>query len=65
MASPFENFSLDAFEQWRKIFCKTTGRQAGQPAKILKYSGRVEKILIGSIFDRNAQCLQSKKNWLG
>ena len=46
-------------EQWTKTFCKKnglpgrseTGRPAGQPAMILKFTGRVEKILTGSISD--------------
>ena len=57
--SPFENFSLNTLNGEEKLSVKKTGRPgrsetgrlAGQPAMILKGTGRVEKILIGSISD--------------
>ena len=52
---PFRKFFIRYIEQWTKTFCKKTGRQGrseiGQPAMILKFTGRVEKILTGSISD--------------
>ena len=54
---PFWKFFIRYIEQCTKTFCKNTGRPgrletsrlAGQPAMILKFTGRVEKILTGSI----------------
>ena len=53
---PFENFSLDTLNREQKLSVKTgrpgrseTGLPASQPAMILKFTGRVEKILTGSI----------------
>ena len=42
----FENFSLDTLNSEEKPSVKKT---VGQPAMILKFTGRVEKILTGSI----------------
>ena len=59
--SPFWKFFIKYIEQWTKTFYKKTGwpgrsetgqpagRPAGQPTMILKFTGRVEKILTGSI----------------
>ena len=46
---PFWKFLITYIEQWTKTFCKKTGRPTGQPVMILKFTGRVEKILTGSI----------------
>ena len=51
MPPPFENFSFDTLNC--VTFCKNSGRpgrsETGQPAMILKFTGRVEKIPTGSI----------------
>ena len=49
MPLPFENFLLDTLNSEQKSSVKKTGRPAGQPAMILKFTSRVEKILTGSI----------------
>ena len=47
---PFENFSLDTLNSEQKPSVKKPVDRAGQkPAMILKFTGRVEKILTGSI----------------
>ena len=54
MPPPFENFLVDALNSEQKLSVKN-GRlcrsETGQPAQILKFTGRVEKILTGSISD--------------
>ena len=57
LPSPFENSSLNTLNGEEKPSAKKTGRPgrsetgrpAGQPAMILKFTGRVGKILTGSI----------------
>ena len=44
-----ENFSLDTLNSEQKPSVKKTVDRAGRPAMILKFNGRVEKILTGSI----------------
>ena len=59
---PFKNFSLDTLNSEQKPSVKKTGRlgrsetgrPAGQSAMILKFTGRVEKILTSSISDSNS-----------
>ena len=50
---PFKIFSLDTLNTEQKPSVKKIGRpgrsETGQPAMILKFTGRVEKILTGSI----------------
>ena len=65
---PFWKFSIRYIEQWAKNFCKKTGRPgrsevgrpAAQPAMILKFTGRVEKILTGSI---SVTACNSENQW--
>ena len=54
MPPPFENFLLDTLNSEQKPSAKKTVDREGQkpvghPAMILKFTGRVEKILTGSI----------------
>ena len=49
MPPPFENFSLDILNSEQKPSVKKPVDRAGQAAMILKFTGRVEKILIGFI----------------
>ena len=70
---PFWKFFIRYIEQWTKTFCKKTGRPgrsetgrpAGQPAMILKFTGRVEKILTGSISATTQVVLLSPKFRVG
>ena len=49
MPPRFENFSLNTLNSEEKPSVKKPVDRAGQPAMILKFTGRVEKILTGSI----------------
>ena len=70
MPLPFKKFFIKYIEQWTKTFFKKTGRPgrsetgwpAGQPAMILKFTGRVEKILTGSISDLDV-LIDDNLNW--
>ena len=51
--SSFANFSLNTLNSEEKPFVKKSVDRAGQPAMILKFTDRVEKILTGSISAAN------------